>query len=149
MTKNAPMPQPGEKLHFLVSGVTFHAVVHHQHTGIVSQRGQELTITAELLEANADRNGVLAPFLALVHDPDAQVKRWGQQLVAAGPWPRDLLLTIPGEAEHEEARRQAVRDAEAIDDPSSRRDALRAVEELFGPAQPTSRTNALYAGSDL
>lgn len=41
-----------------------------------------------LQSAARDRYGSLdGSWVTLLHDPDAQVRRWGQQMITPGPWP--------------------------------------------------------------
>ncbi len=145
MTSTAKLPEPGETFHFLSSGLTYHSKADGIHRATVAKRGDEVDVTPDLIEANTDRNGVLAPWLGLLHDPEAQERRWDRVIVAPGPFPAHLLTTVPGELEHDEARRAAVREANALPDKASRKQALRQVEETYGPSRPTSRTNAVYA----
>lgn len=140
-------PQVGSTIHFLVAGVGFHAVVGGVAAAFVSRRGQELHLSEATIEANRDRLGNLPPWLLQVTDPDAQLRTFGQQIVGAGSWPVDFLLTLPGESEHEEARVAALENVRAIADPAARADARRAVDDLFGPAPRTSRTHGVYSGT--
>ncbi|WP_322937589.1 hypothetical protein [Nocardioides bizhenqiangii] len=142
---NAPMPKPGDILHFLRSGQTYHDIRRGQFAAFVSRRGQELVVTADLIEASKDRNGLVAPWLALAHDPEAQVRRFDEQIVGTGPWPSDLVKQEPGSTEHDDARRAAVREANALPTKGERARALAEVERRYGPSQPTSRTNAVYS----
>lgn len=146
---DARSPEPGDRISFLVHGLSHHRVISGMHTGVVSRRGDELTVTTDLLDANRDRNGDLPAWLRLLHDPEGQVRHFGQQVVSDSAWDKSLLLTLPGEPEHEDARREAIRTANLIEDKADRKAALRDVEAMFGPAPSTSRTNALYAGADL
>jgi hypothetical protein len=146
VTKTVKLPEPGEVFHVLQTGFTVHTTKYGVAFSKISKRGDEITVTPELLEANCDRNGVLAPFLALLHDPEAQLRRWGTQVTAAGSWPREYLKTIPGTSEHEEARQSAHREALAIENATERIAALEAVEQRYGPAPTTSRTHVRYGG---
>ncbi|AIY16693.3 hypothetical protein GUY44_26920 [Pimelobacter simplex] len=145
MTTTPKLPQAGETIHFLWTGLTYHSKVNGLHTSFVSKRGDELAVTPDLIEANTDRGGMLAPWLGLLHDPEAQQRRWDRVVVAPGPFPSGLLTTRPGELEHDEDRRAAVREANKIMDKADRKAALRKVEEAYGPSRPTSRTNARYS----
>lgn len=140
-----PLPEPGQVIHFLHSGLTYHRIHKGQFTAFVSRRGDELTITEELLDANRDRHGVLAPWLGLLHNPEAQMHRWERIVVAVGPFPSDLLRTEPGDPDHDDARRAAVRDAKQIKDKVEQRAALQAIEKTYGPAQSTSKSLAAYS----
>ncbi|MFT4262873.1 MAG: hypothetical protein QM572_05800 [Nocardioides sp.] len=142
----ASAPKVGETIHFLVSGWTFHNVVKHQFTGVVSRRGDELVVSKSLIEANTDRFGQLAAWLALVHDPEAQIRRFGMQVVGVGGFPRHFVSTTPGELEHDEERRARVSAANQITDPKERKAALAEIESVYGPAAPTSRSLGTYSG---
>lgn len=129
--------KPGDVVHFL-SDLTYCQQVGQFPAGVVAKRGDEVTITDELLEANTNRLGNLAPWLLEAHDPDAQIRRWGQQRVGVGPWPKDLLTTAPATPEHEDARRRAVRAAYGIANESEREAALCEIKEKFGPPRPSN-----------
>lgn len=137
--------KPGDVIHFH-SGITYCQYVGEFPTGVVSKRGDEVTVTVEMLHANTDRLGNLATWLLEAHDPDAQIRRWGQQRVGVGPWPEGLLTTVPGTPEHEDARRRAVRAAYSIGDARGRQAALGQIEEKFGPPRP-SNTTAKYGAA--
>jgi hypothetical protein len=143
MTNETDEPTVGETFHFLRSGFGYHAVVDRLHVSLVSRRGDEVTITAEFLDANRDRYGHLPPLLLLLHDPASQVRRWGHQILAAGPKPDDLLRTVPGELDHEESRRAAMREAKAIAGLDERAAAVASVQHRWGPPrQPAVATHA-------
>ena len=135
------LPLAGETLHFLVTGLTHprerSGVLYHE----VCRRGQELVLSERIIEACRDRVGT--SWLDLLHDPAAQVKRFGRELIAPGPAPEGTLPEV-GSAEFEDASREAYSLAAAIKDDGQRRAALAQVEQRFGPRPPTSRTVAHY-----
>lgn len=110
----------------------------------VSTRGDEMSLTQETLDAGRHHFGNLPLWLALLHDPEAQLRRYGRQIVAPGPWARDLLRTAPGEPDHEIARRDAMQAALRIENDATREAAVQDVGKLFGPGEPTSRTTMTY-----
>lgn len=142
---NAPLPQVGDVLVWHKSGQTYADVSKGQQVAYVSKRGTELLVTAAMIEVNRDRNGDLPSWLALAHDSDAQLARSGELVLAPGPWPDHLERLEVGSVEHADARRAAVREANALPTKAERRSALAAIERRYGPAEPTSRTNATYA----
>lgn len=146
-TKIASTPEVGEQFHFLRTGTMFHTRVHGIPISRIANRGDQVTVTEELLELNRDRLGQLAPWLALAHDRQAQINKFGYEAVAPGPWPDLLAKTLPGTPEHDEAREEARRIAWTIEDEGRRREALDAVETEFGPASVTSKVLATFGQS--
>lgn len=98
-----------------------------------------------LQSAARDRYGSLdGSWVTLLHDPDAQVHRWGQQMIAPGPWPAAADPWVYGDRFWELERDNARRAAWAISDDADRAAALAAVEQRFGPSRSTSQTTAVY-----
>ena len=87
--KVSHLPVAGETVHLLVTGLTF----PHERSGViyheVSRRGQELVLSERIIEACRDRVG--ASWLDLLHDPAAQVKRFGREVISPGPAPEGML----------------------------------------------------------
>jgi hypothetical protein len=135
-------PQPGDRVHWLESGVTFSTKPGDitGYAGAISRRGETLTLTSEILEANADRAGVTIFHLA--EDEARQVDLYGRILLRRGPWPDSEDVYVRGSQEWAEAREKARRAAWAIPDEQKQAEALRAVHERFGAAPVTSRTFA-------
>lgn len=134
------LPAPATQVHFLESGFSFTST-ENAATGHVSRRGLVITVTTALIEASKDRNG--DSWLALVGDPDAQVKRWGKIMMGTGPWPESEGLWLKGspEAEIERERRRTI--AHALPDEQDRTKALRALYVEFGHADTGQRSTNL------
>jgi hypothetical protein len=64
--------------------------------------GSEYTVTAEFLQANPP--GQRGSLWELLDDEPGQLARYGQIVVARGPWPAGTLRTQPGTPEHDAAR---------------------------------------------
>lgn len=137
MTATSKPLAPGEQFHALHTGLTVLTTPGALASSVVLRRGQTVTVTDALREASRDREG--RSWLDLVDDADAQIARWGRQMIARGPAPDDLTTWEPGSVEAQEAREQARREAWALPTEEARRDALAAVERIYGPAV-TSRT---------
>lgn len=143
-TEAAGIPTIGEQLHFLHTGTMFHTRVHGIAIAKIANRGDEITVSEDLLELNRDRYGQLPPWLALAKDPEAQLRVFGFEAVGTGPWPDLLSKTIPGTVEHDEAREEARRVAWTIQDDRKRQAALDEVEDAFGPMSTTSTVLATF-----
>jgi hypothetical protein len=138
------VPVPGEQFHVLVSGFSIHTKPHSfTSTSVVLDRGATVTVTDDLIEASKDRHGVLG-WPAILHDPDAQVRRWGRAMIAPGPAPADLQRWERGDAQWKTDRENARAAAWAETDPDERRTKLADLERVYGPALPTSKTTAIY-----
>ena len=89
MTSTASLPEGGYLTHFLASTtvVLKGGVIP---SGRVMNHGDELVVTQEIRDLNTDRNGVT--WLSLLDDPEGQVRRWGRQIIARGPWPEGKWL---------------------------------------------------------
>lgn len=121
-----PAPTSPEVVHFYRT-VT---VPGPGYCSLVLIRGDELTITPELRAASLDRFG--HSWLDLVHDPEAQMARWGEVRFAPGPWPEAEARIIPGSHEEEELIAQAWKDAWAQPTDDARTEALTQVRAKYG-----------------
>lgn len=105
--------------------------------GNVHKRGDQIELTAERIEGNRDRLG--RSWLDDLSE-EGQLARWGEVRVGVGPWPEDLPAWSYGDPLWQMAREQACRAAWRHEDAATRRQALAEVEQIYGPARPTSRT---------
>jgi hypothetical protein len=139
------LPRPGDQVHFLAP-ITFSTKANSfTGAGATLNRGDTITITADIIEAQRDRHGDLSrSWVALLHDEDAQVARFGQVVARPGSWPEDQERWTYGDRRWETERDNARRAAWAIADDADRAAALAAVEERFGPSRQTSKTTAVY-----
>jgi hypothetical protein len=140
---NTKTATPGTRFHWLQSGMTFSLDASLSGASAISQRGQTVTLTQKLLDANRNRYG--ETFLDLIYDEAAQVKRWGSIVMAPGEAPEDLTPWTPNSPEETAARDDARRLAYAITDGIERQKALKAVSERF-PAFSTQVSSALDGG---
>ena len=131
-------PKIGDQFHFTRTGIQFQVEVGGRLQSVMSRRGQSLTIDHSMLSDELrDRNG--NSWVQLIHDPGAQVARWGEVAIVPGPAPEGLSAWTPGTAEEDDARAEARAAAYAISDPAEQQTALAMVYRDFGrPA--TSRT---------
>lgn len=130
------LPQPGETIHCLETGLTISTGGGWVAGGAVLNRGQNLTVTAALLEANRDAAGNYnGPGLA--HDPEAQQRVHGRLLFAPGPAPKDMVPERDTPT-WREAREQARLEAWAQPSAEAQRAALAEVERRFGPPVSTA-----------
>lgn len=99
---NVRRVEPGDRIVWHETGLAYTADASgwsaaHRH----SIRGQAVTVTRALIEANTDRLGNV--FLDLADDPDAQQARWGKVYFARldpdAPIPRHLTEPVPGSVE--------------------------------------------------
>lgn len=137
-------PEPGT-VAFLRSGIGFHTMTNGQHLAYVSKYGQEIEVTPDLIDVGRDRRGRLPAWLRLLDDAEGQRAHFGEVVVMRGRFPKHLPASEPGSPEFESERRTAARQAQEIEDPDERRDALRHIEETYGTAVPTSRSLARYS----
>lgn len=139
------LPRPGDQVHFLAPITISTKANSFTGSGANLDRGDTITLTADIIDAQRDRRGNLSrSWVALLHDEHAQVARYGQVIVRPGPWPADQEVWIYGDRRWELARDNARRAAWAIADDADRAVALAAVEERFGPSRTTSQTTATY-----
>lgn len=142
--KLAPMG-PGDTFHALATGLTISVTSSNGITrGCVLIRGMSVTLTAESIFENQDRNG--QSFLDVIDEPDTQIKRWGAVQVARGPFPVDLDLLIPGSLEHEAESARLRKAAWAIPDENDRAAALKAVNLRFGAFKSGQVSTAYHGG---
>lgn len=138
---------PGDRIHVLRSGVS----LYPRDLGadllgaigaatIILNRGQTVTLTADLIEGNPE-------VVALIDDPAAQERRYGSAAFGRGPFPDGLAAYTAGspEAEAERDRRRAIALAEP--DERKRAEALAAIRREFG-ARAGTTSLALYPSSD-
>lgn len=139
------LPQPGSQVHFLAP-ITFSTKVNSfTGTGANLDRGDTITLTADIIEAQRDRNGDLSrSWLGLLHDEDAQVARFGHVIARPGPWPEGQEVWTYGDRRWETERDAARRRAWALPSEQERHEALAAVEARFGPARSTSKTTQVF-----
>ncbi|MDD7929884.1 hypothetical protein [Microbacterium thalli] len=131
------LPRAGEQVHALVTGTTL--ATGGPYGGTVLTRGQTFTITDAMLELSKNRFGQYSG-VALVHDPEAQIEKYGEVRFAPGPAPADLDPWTYGSAEWRVAREQARREAWALPTEDARRAALAEVQRRFGAAPDTATT---------
>ena len=101
--------------------------------------GAELVVSPELLAASRNKYGE-SPFTMSVDD---QVRRWGEVLIAPGPWPEGRGRLQPGSLAWLEQRERARQDIDrrpVADRPA----AAAAVRAEYGQQEPTSRTTATF-----
>lgn len=133
-----PHARPAEQFHWLVDGIIWHTKRPSMFMGSseISQRGQTVTITADMLEAS--------PWIArYLGDEPGQVERWGEVRIAPGPFPDDAMPWAYGSPAWQEQREDARRRAWAIADPEERAAARAEVERRFGPAPQTSKSTEI------
>ncbi|KZE91779.1 hypothetical protein [Microbacterium sp. TNHR37B] len=133
-----PYARPAEQFHFLTTGMMWRAkpAALFGSGSEISQRGQTVTITAEMLDAS--------PWISrYLGDPEAQIEKWGEVRIAPGPFPADASPYVHGAPDWEEAREVARRRAWAITDPEERAAARAEVERRYGPAPTTSSSNEI------
>jgi len=94
--------------------------------------GQEIIITAELIDATRDRFG-RSTFLDQLLDPDLQRQSWGRVVWLPGAWPSDRLRYLPGTRQWHLYRDAAYRAAAATVGEQARKAARQEAVELFGP----------------
>lgn len=134
--KEAPV---GETIHFL-GPLTIRRDAS-MAGGMVTNYGDELVITDEMIEASNDRNG--DSWLDLANDEQAQVKRWGTVMFRTGPWLEGVLRHAIGTDGWRRALDATKAEARAIPDSNIRRRRLREIDQEFGNV-PTSTTLATY-----
>jgi hypothetical protein len=112
-------------------GITIHAlgaITVPTSTSMASQSrnlqyGDEMVLTAEVIEALRDRNGRVR-LLELLDDEPAQVRVWSEVKIRRGPWPStdDPLDRIqPDSPQWDDARTAALQAAALLPDPSDQR----------------------------
>lgn len=123
----------GETFHALHDGLTIGTTLQlfGGTPAILTRRASTYTMTQDMLEASKNRFGVIG-WPALVHDADAQRRRWGKVYLAPGPAPVEMESFLPGGREWSEARERAMLTAGQIADPYERRAAIERVKQRFG-----------------
>ncbi|MDR5699956.1 hypothetical protein [Agromyces aerolatus] len=103
------------------------------------ERGVSFTLTAEILEANRQRDGGYGIF-----------EKIGQEdaILGLGPWPEHITPFEWGSPDWQAARDAAVREAKSLPDRKEQRAALTEVDRKYGPAQATSRTTRYVPSAD-
>lgn len=121
-------PAAGDLIHFRSS---MSVALGESTDGRVFHRGQELVLTADIINASKDRLG--NSWLDIAGDPQAQVAKWGKQIIGLGPVPDDVDFYNGGDRASRDIARIRARDAAmAISDPVQREAAWRAVRDEFG-----------------
>lgn len=136
-------PIPGAQLHWLVSGVSYLGN-NAMGSGQVSRRGETITATSGLLEANIDLAGESLFDL----DGPAQIEKYGRQLWEHGPWPDDLVTVTPNSIEEQLARELATTSAWAEPDLAERQRKLAEVRAKYGRARSTQRSSYIPSDSE-
>ncbi|PXA67479.1 hypothetical protein [Cryobacterium arcticum] len=110
MTTKAAL-KPADQIHFVESGLTL--IVEGQRSvphAISTHRGQTVTISQALLDANKNRFGEC--WLDL--DADAQIKRYGREMFRRGPAPEGMPAYTSGSVEESIARDKARAQADTL-----------------------------------
>lgn len=128
----AKKPVAGDLIHFRSSM----SVALGSSNGRVFHRGEELELTADIIESAKDRNG--NSWLDL--DPGEQVQRYGKQIWGIGPVPADIeWWNAPGDTASRDVAKIRARDIAAkISDPTEREAAWAAARKNFGGTDATS-----------
>lgn len=107
------------------------------------QFGDELVLTAEVIEALRDRHGRVR-LLELLDDEPAQVLAYGSVKVRRGPWDPSVERIQPGSYAWDQARERERALALSLPE-GEQRVALARVREKYGmPSSSTSTTIARY-----
>jgi len=141
--------QPGDVVHFLRSGLSVPQSLPDELWGgpgnLAMTRGDELVITERHRDAARNRLGEPG-WLALVHDREEQIRRFGAVVVAPGPRPAGMEPWIRGDRDWSAARERAMAAAGALGDPQERADAIAAVNARFGPPPASNSSSTRYTG---
>lgn len=123
----------GETFHALADGLTIGTTTQlfGGTPAIITRRASTYTMTADMLDASKNKLGAIG-WPALVHDEQAQLRRWGKVYLAPGPAPAEMESFLPGGREANEARENAMLTAGQIADPHERRAAIERVKARFG-----------------
>ncbi|WP_295832932.1 hypothetical protein [uncultured Microbacterium sp.] len=121
-------PVAGDVVHFRASMT----VALGGSDGKVFHRGEELVLTEQIIEDSKGRDG--SSWIDIAGDAQAQVQRYGKQIVGLGPVPEDIdFYNTPGDRASRDIARIRARDAAAaISDPVQRQAAWEAVRAEFG-----------------
>jgi hypothetical protein len=109
------------------------------------RRGTTITLTADIIRCSKDKNG--ESWLSTIDSEDEQIARWGRRMISRGPWDESIPRWEDGTVEQAEAREKARQAALALEDPRARKDALAALERVYGPPQ-NNQTLAHYKGDN-
>ncbi len=141
--------QVGETVHFIRSGFSVPQSLPTELFGGPGNRpmtrGDELVITERHRDAARNRLGDPG-WLALVHDPDAQRRRFGHVVIVPGPAPAGLEPWIRGDRDWSTARERAMLAANDHSDPHERAEAIAAVNARFGGPPASNSSSTLYRG---
>lgn len=132
-----PYVRPGEQVHVLVP-LNVKVKPEFNSSSMLLDRSATFTLTSDMIEAQRDRFGKLADWLALLGDDEAQVARFGEVWTRPGPAPADLKRWVYGDATWRDERARARAAAWAETDPSEQARRLREVEAEFGPDRPNN-----------
>ncbi len=123
----------GETFHAIHDGLTIATTVQlfGGSPAIITRRAQSYVVTEDMLEASKNKFGEIG-WPALVHDADAQRRRWGTVYLAPGAAPAEMESFLPGGREANEARENAMLTAGQIADPYERGAAIKRVKARFG-----------------
>jgi hypothetical protein len=126
-----PKDAVGITVHFLGS-----VAIHQPSNGapmpsLLCQYGSEIVLTADVIQANRDREGRW-PLLDVLDDEATQVAMFGKRLIAPGPWPTNQPRYEAGSFEEDQAREEAHQAASSISDEQERGRALADVRARFG-----------------
>lgn len=141
--------QVGETIHAVRSGFSVPQSLPTELFGgpgvLPLRRGDELVITQRHVDAARDRLGGPG-WLALVHDEQAQRRRWGHVVLVPGPRPAGMEPWIRGDRDWSDARERAMLAAGALGDPQERADAIASVNAKFGPPPASNSSSTKYRG---
>lgn len=127
--------KPGDQFHILAAITIPYS---NNHSAVV-QRGQTVTVTAEMIDLTTDRTG--HTWLSLVDDEPGQIARWGHRLIAPGPAPESVVWwNSPSDtASVGVARSIELEEARAHADPAERRERVAAVNAKYGLGNPSNQ----------
>jgi hypothetical protein len=108
------------------------------------RRGDVLQVTEEMLLANQNLSGF--SIFSIASDPDAQIKKYGRQLIGVGTWPAGIETWTVGTVEERQAHERALRQAAEIEDPHARKTEMDRIRRVFGGELKTSHSIGQYRG---
>ena len=135
---------PGSTFHCLQSGLSVTVSSGGVCRGAVLLRGQSVTLTAESIFENQDRDG--NSFLDIIGDPDAQIARWGRVMIGRGGFPASESVLQPNSLEWAAERERRRLAAWKIPDEEDRAIALKAVQAEFGDFKSGQVTTKYHGG---
>lgn len=144
-TTGATVVRAGDVIHAVSTGMTLPRTVSLWGglPPLTLTRGDRIVVTTEMISAAVDRNGDPG-WVALVHDAERQVRRWGRVHLAPGEPPADLQPWEYGTPDWAEAREEARKAAWKEVDPQRRAAALQRVHAVYGPPPVTSTITSTY-----